>query len=60
MKDILWLDAAYENFGLAMLEGNIALAKDIIADMFDAGFDWEARALSLELRRVETNKLIHA
>lgn len=54
----LWIESAYENFGQALLEGDIHLAKDIIADTFDAGFAIEARAMANELRRVETNKLL--
>lgn len=34
-----WLEAARDNFGQALAEGNIDLAKAIIKDVKDKGFD---------------------
>lgn len=48
-----WLEAAYENFQQAKEDGNVPLAKLIIADTFDAGFAIEARSMSRELRNVK-------
>jgi hypothetical protein len=47
-----WLEAAYEHFTDAVGMGNYALAKDVIADTFDAGFAKEARQISEELREM--------
>lgn len=59
-----WLDAAYDNFEEAILKCDVHLAKDIIADTFDAGFPEQARAMANELRRVDfingDNDLGHA
>lgn len=48
-----WLAAAREHFEVAILENNVHLAKDIIADTFDAGFPEHARVMAMELRRVD-------
>lgn len=45
-----WLEVAKDNFDQAIAEGNIALAKDIIADTIDAGFTPEARQMVKQLR----------
>lgn len=45
-----WVEDAYVNFGQALEEENIELAKDIIQDTFDAGFPNDARKMNLELR----------
>ncbi len=49
-----WLEAVRDNFDEALQMGDMHLAKDIIADTFDAGFKETARAMSLELRTVHT------
>jgi hypothetical protein len=51
-----WIEGAYEAFGCALMEKDVSLAKDIIADTFDAGFDREARAMSKAMRQVEFNR----
>jgi len=51
-----WLEAAQENLNQAIDSGNYALAKDIIADTFDAGFAEEARAMSVQLRNTPVEK----
>lgn len=48
-----WLEVAKDNFDQAIAEGNIALAKDIIADTIDAGFMPEARQMTQQLRKVD-------
>lgn len=50
MKDNEWLSYAFEAFGIAVLMRDYELAKDIIADTFDAGFDQAARSMSWYLR----------
>lgn len=53
-----WLEAAYDHFGQAVLHGDVHLAKDIIADTFDAGFSFEAQAMANILRREETQEIL--
>ena len=48
-----WIQGAYEAFGIALMEKDVGLAKDIIADTFDAGFDREARAMTATMREVD-------
>lgn len=48
-----WLEAANENFEHALNVYDVSLAKDIIADTFDAGFSERAREMSLELRQTK-------
>lgn len=45
-----WLEAANDNFENAITMGDVAFAKDVIADTFDAGFPERAREMNLELR----------
>lgn len=52
-----WLESAYEAFGHALLYKDYKLAKDIVADTFDAGFDSAARAMQNELQRLGQNKI---
>ncbi len=52
IQNDIWVEAAYEDFEVALSEGNIAMAKLIIADMFDAGFTDESRTLAKRLRYI--------
>lgn len=45
-----WLAAAQENFQGALDEGNYLLAKAVIADTFDRGFQEAARQMTDNLR----------
>lgn len=45
-----WLESAHEGLEQAIADGNVALAKDIIADTFDAGFSEEGRFMNRRLR----------
>lgn len=51
-----WLNAVTDNFETALLQKNLQLAKDIIADTFDAGFPEQARLMALTLREVDFTK----
>ena len=59
-----WLAAAFDNFEEAILLNDVHLAKDIIADTFDAGFPEQARAMAMTMRTVDfingNNDLEHA
>ena len=46
----LWIESAWESFNIALSEHDVALAKEIIADTFDAGFDRAARGMNIMLR----------
>jgi hypothetical protein len=49
-KNEEWLSAAKENFQSALDAGDVSLAKDIIADTFDAGFPDAARSMAAQLK----------
>lgn len=49
-KDADWLDAARDNFQTALERSDIAMAKAVIADTFDAGFPTAARVMVIALR----------
>lgn len=49
-----WVIAAQENFEVAIANKDVYLAKDIIADTFDAGYKETAVAMTQELRTMET------
>lgn len=53
-----WLESAKEFFDGALEAGNLPLAKDIIADVFDKGFGDEARAMNIELRETPIKQFI--
>lgn len=53
-----WIEDAKDNFGQAVDEGNYTLCKDIIADVQEAGFLDEGRALNDLLRAVPVSKFI--
>lgn len=56
IENTRWLEAAQENFESAIAGGNLSLAKDIIADTFDAGFATEARAMNIQLRNTPVER----
>ena len=49
-ENTIWLEAAKENFDQAVAEGRFGLAKDIIEDIRDQGFEKEADSLKLVLQ----------
>ena len=49
-----WIESAYESFSIALEEKDVRLAKDIIADTFDAGFDRAARGMNVMLREASS------
>lgn len=50
VSNTLWIEAVQDMLGEALASGNYSLAKNIIADTFDAGFISEARAMVEEMR----------
>lgn len=54
-----WVESAWEAFNIALSEQDLALAKDIIADTFDAGFDNAARGMNVALREVSSKWGVH-
>lgn len=51
-----WIEAAQENFEESIERGDLPTAKNIIADVFDAGFSNVARAMNLMLRETPISK----
>ena len=49
-ENTIWLEAAKENFDQAVVGGRFGLAKDIIEDIRDQGFEKEADSLKLVLQ----------
>ena len=52
-----WIEAAWENFEGACSEGNVGLAKAVIADTFDAGFADDGRKMNTRLREVTAGQV---
>lgn len=51
-KSLEWLKAAKEHFDEAIEADNLALARDIVADVFEAGFGDDARDMALQLKDI--------
>ena len=55
-ENTLWLEAAQENFEEAISSGDIKAAKDIIADVQEAGFREEGQRMNKQLRDFTSRK----
>lgn len=53
-----WLENAKENFEQACDEENYSLARDIIADVWNAGFPAQARTLTHTLIEIENMEMM--
>lgn len=57
-KNEVWLEAAWETFQEAVEKGNYSLAKDVIADTKDAGFENAANTMIEFLRNTPITKFV--